>query len=66
MMHLEGKGQANSVEVARAPGAIHQQSVHKSGVASTAFSVDLVIVLFRVGVTCHMSHDLLYINSRHC
>jgi len=41
------------VEVARAPGINRRRSVHK---AVTHFSVDLVIVLFRVDVTCHTSH----------
>ena len=41
------------VEVARAPGVNRRQSAHKT---ATHISVDLVIVLFRVDVTCHMSH----------
>jgi len=53
-----------SVEVAHAPGVNHQQSAHKT---VTHISVDLVIVLFRVDVTCHShtSQCLLYINSVH-
>ena len=42
-----------SVEVAHAPSAICQQSVHKYVVPSIMCSVDLVIVLFSVGNTCH-------------
>jgi len=42
----------NSVEVARAPGVNRRRSAHKT---ATHISVDLVIVLFRVDVTCHMS-----------
>jgi len=41
-----------SVEVARAPGVNRRRSAHKT---ATHISVDLVIVLFRVDVTCHMS-----------
>jgi len=41
------------VEVACAPGINHRQSAHKT---ATHISVDLVIVLFRVDVTCHTSH----------
>ena len=48
-----------SVEVACAPGTICQQSAHKYAVPSTIFSVDLVIVLFRVDNTCHRSCDLV-------
>ena len=40
------------VEVARAPGINRRRSAHKT---ATHFSVDLVIVLFRVDVTCHTS-----------
>ena len=40
------------VEVACAPGIIHRRSAHKT---ATHISVDLVIVLFRVDVTCHTS-----------
>jgi len=40
------------VEVARAPGVNRQRSAHKT---ATHISVDLVIVLFRVDVTCHAS-----------
>jgi len=40
------------VEVARAPGINCRRSAHKT---ATHISVDLVIVLFRVDVTCHMS-----------
>ena len=40
------------VEVARAPGVNRRQSAHKT---ATHISVDLVIVLFRVDVTCHTS-----------
>ena len=43
-----------SVEVARAPGVNRQRSAHKT---VTHISVDLVIVLFRVDVTCHMSQS---------
>ena len=43
----------NSVEVAHAPGAIRRRSAHKYAVPSITCSVDLVIVLFRVGNTCH-------------
>jgi len=42
-----------SVEVARAPGVNRRWSAHKT---VTHISVDLVIVLFRVDVTCHTSH----------
>ena len=49
----------SSVEVAHAPGAIHQQSAHKYVVPSTKYSVDLVIVLFSIGNTCHRSCDLV-------
>ena len=52
-----------SVEVAHAPGTICWQSAHKYVVPSITCSVDLVIVLFSVGNTCHTL--LLYINSRH-
>ena len=41
------------VEVTRAPGVNRRRSVHKT---ATHISVDLVIVLFRVDVTCHTSH----------
>ena len=41
------------VEVARAPGINRRRSAHKT---ATHISVDLVIVLFRVDVTCHTSH----------
>ena len=41
-----------SVEVAHAPSVNRQRSAHKT---VTHISVDLVIVLFRVDVTCHMS-----------
>ena len=41
-----------AVEVARAPGVNHRRSAHKT---ATHISVDLVIVLFRVDVTCHTS-----------
>ena len=58
------------VEVARAPGVNRRRSAHKT---ATHISVDLVIVLFRVDVTCHTTrvtvthHNvLLYINSVHC
>jgi len=47
------KAKATDVEVARAPSLNHRQSAHKT---ATHISVDLVIVLFRVDVTCHMSH----------
>ena len=47
------------VEVTHAPGTIRRQSVHKYAVPSTIFSVDLVIVLFRVDNTCHRSCDLV-------
>ena len=40
------------VEVAHAPGINRQRSAHKT---VTHISVDLVIVLFRVDVTCHTS-----------
>jgi len=50
------------VEVARAPSVNCRRSAHKT---VTHISVDLVIVLFRVDVTCHMSQYLLYINSVH-
>ena len=40
------------VEVARAPGVNRRRSAHKT---ATHISVDLVIVLFRVDVTCHTS-----------
>jgi len=50
------------VEVARAPGVNRRRSAHKT---ATHISVDLVIVLFRVDVTCHTSQCLLYINSVH-
>jgi len=42
-----------SVEVAHAPGVNRRRSAHKT---ATHISVDLVIVLFRVDVTCHTSH----------
>jgi len=53
-----------TVEVARAPGVNRRRSAHKT---ATHISVDLVIVLFRVDVTCHShaSQCLLYINSVH-
>jgi len=41
------------VEVARAPSVNRRRSAHKT---ATHISVDLVIVLFRVDVTCHTSH----------
>ena len=41
------------VEVACAPGVNCRRSAHKT---ATHISVDLVVVLFRVDVTCHMSH----------
>jgi len=41
------------VEVAHAPGVNCRRSAHKT---ATHISVDLVIVLFRVDVTCHTSH----------
>jgi len=41
-----------TVEVARAPSINRRQSAHKT---ATHISVDLVIVLFRVDVTCHTS-----------
>jgi len=55
---------ALSVQVTHAPGVNHWWSVHKT---MTHISVDLVILLFRVDVTCHShtSQYLLYINSRH-
>ena len=40
------------VEVARAPGVNRRRSAHKT---ATHISVDLVIALFRVDVTCHTS-----------
>jgi len=40
------------VEVTHAPGVNCRRSVHKT---ATHISVDLVIVLFRVDVTCHTS-----------
>ena len=43
----------STVEVARAPGINRRRSAQKT---ATHISVDLVIVLFRVDVTCHMSH----------
>jgi len=42
------------VEVACAPGVNRRRSVHKT---ATHISVDLVIVLFRVDVTCHTSQS---------
>ena len=53
------KTKVGIVEVTCAPGTIHQQSVHQYVVPSTIFSVDLVIVLFRVDNTCHRSCDLV-------
>jgi len=41
------------VEVTHAPSINCRRSAHKT---ATHISVDLVIVLFRVDVTCHMSH----------
>ena len=41
-----------TVEVARAPGVNRRRSAHKT---ATHISVGLVIVLFRVDVTCHTS-----------
>jgi len=41
------------VEVARAPGVNRRRSARKT---ATHISVDLVVVLFRVDVTCHTSH----------
>jgi len=41
-----------AVEVARAPSVNRRRSAHKT---ATHISVDLVIVLFRVDVRCHMS-----------
>ena len=70
VLRTEGRNQ-KIVEVACAPGVNHQHSAHKT---VTHISVDLVIVLFRVDVTCHTSHIthhshtsqyLLYINSGH-
>ena len=46
------------VEVARAPGVNRRQSAHKT---VTHISVDLVIVLFRVDVTCHTSHVTMFV-----
>ena len=40
------------IEVTCAPGVNRQQSAHKT---VTHISVDLVIVLFRVDLTCHTS-----------
>ena len=54
------------VEVAHAPSAIRQQSAHKYAVPSTIFSVDLVIVLFRVDNTCHRSCDLVTCHTLRC
>ena len=48
-----------SVEVTHAPGTICQQSAYKYVVPSTKYSVDLVIVLFSIGNTCHRSCDLV-------
>jgi len=45
-------GGVSAVEVARAPGVNRRRSAHKT---ATHISVDLVIVLFRVDVTCHTS-----------
>ena len=50
--HLMAKVGNLNVEVARAPGVNRQRSAHKT---VTHISVDLVIVLFRVDVTCHVS-----------
>jgi len=47
-----------AVEVAHAPGVNRQQSAHKT---ATHISVDLVIVLFRVDVTCHTSRITLFV-----
>jgi len=47
-----------SVEVAHAPSVNCRQSVHKT---ATHISVDLVIVLFRVDVTCHTSHVTMFV-----
>jgi len=53
MRHFKVKsGRVVSVEVARAPGVNRRRSAHKT---VTHISVDLVIVLFRVDVTCHTS-----------
>jgi len=46
------------VEVARAPGVNRRRSAHKT---ATHISVDLVIVLFRVDVTCHMSRVTMFV-----
>jgi len=54
VQHLKKrKEDVDVVEVARAPGVNRRRSAHKT---ATHISVDLVIVLFRVDVTCHMSH----------
>jgi len=45
-------GGLGDVEVAHAPGVNRRRSAHKT---ATHISVDLVIVLFRVDVTCHTS-----------
>jgi len=52
-----------SVEVARAPGVNCQQSAHKT---AAHISVDLVIVLFRVHVTCYMSHITMFVVYKQC
>jgi len=49
---LHSARQELPVEVARAPGVNRRRSAHKT---ATHISVDLVIVLFRVDVTCHVS-----------
>ena len=54
------------VEVACAPSAIRRQSAHKYVVPSITCSVDLVIVLFRVGNTCHRSCDLVTCHALCC
>jgi len=46
------------VEVARAPGVNRRRSAHKT---VTHISVDLVIVLLRVDVTCHTSRVTMFV-----
>ena len=50
VLHHPAPARQESVEVTRAPGVNRRRSAHKT---ATHISVDLVIVLFRVDVTCH-------------
>ena len=63
---LEHEYSVQNVEVACAPGTLCQWSAHKYAVPSIMCSVDLVIVLFSVGNTCHRSCDLVTCHTLCC